>query len=106
MAFFNIRRNNNNKSPEELAKEIKETKAKIKAYKDEISKSKTDRNQTIKDIQEKMAKENADFENAIKKLDADKENILKQIKAFEKKKQTISISKRKETIFRSNQERC
>ena len=55
MAFFNIRRNDNNKTPEELAQEIKDLKAKIKAYKDEISKSKTDRNQKIKDIQEKVA---------------------------------------------------
>ena len=43
MAFFNIRRNDNNKTPEELAQEIKDLKAKIKAYKDEISKSKADK---------------------------------------------------------------
>ena len=91
MAFFNIRRNDNNKTPEELAQEIKDLKAKIKAYKDEISKSKTDRNQKIKDIQEKIAQENADFENAINKFDAEKASILKQMKAFEKKKQKNMI---------------
>ena len=88
MAFFNIRRNDNNKTPEELAQEIKDLKAKIKAYKDEISKSKTDRTDTIKNIKEKIEKENVDFNKAIEKLTNEKATLLKQTKTFEKKKTT------------------
>lgn len=86
MALFNIRRNDNNKTPEELSNEIKEVKAKIRAYKDEISRIRNDKNKTIKDIREKIDKENANFEKQMKKVDTEKASLLKKTKAFEKKK--------------------
>lgn len=85
MALFS--KKENEKSPEELSKEIKETKARVKKVKSEISNIKTEGNKAINDIKEKIEEENSAFDNAMKEVETNKKAILKESKSFEAKKQ-------------------
>lgn len=86
MAFFNIKRKEEELTPEQISEQIKTIKEQIKACKSDISQLKIKRANAVKDINEKISAENVSYEKEIKKLTLEKEGIIRKAKNAEKKK--------------------
>lgn len=96
MAFFNIKRKEEELTPEQIDDQIKEVREQIKTFKSDISEIKVERANNVKSLNEKMALEKANHEKALKKLNDNKEQIIKKAKA-EEKKQSVKLKLAQET---------
>ena len=89
MAFFNIKRKEEELTPEQIDDQIKEVREQIKTCKSDISQIKVERANNVKSLNEKIALEKANHEKALKKLSDNKEQIIKRAKARNKNKNEI-----------------